>query len=426
MKKNGELVADEEFSFVIKLINRVKDKYDNMENILDLVDDLYSKESNKLSDEEKYYFVDNIRKMMELKGETPKYILNFLFKYMMILEHKRYEILADISDIYNYDLGDYKAALKYNEEALLVIGNEDNIKKGDIILSIGLIYKKLNNTNLSNKHLEQSKSIFINRKDKESQEYLEIIYRSLADNFAELKNFNKSIDYLKMAMKCSERADTDFGKYLFLIADKYEDLKLLDKALIYSLDAANKIKEETYIRLNYGLIARIYFELKEYNKAITYYSKIIEQFSSHEEIHDTFFRIGKAHYKSGHFLKSIHFFKDAIERLNNNLSDYSELYIRYNSWIARSLYQNNEYDNAIDLCKEMIQKYENNLSILYPMWIMADSYMEKGMNVDAKNTIEKAIELYKDSKQTKQIDKIHFKNVEEVKKEVYKELGLTD
>jgi len=401
--------------------------FKNANRIKNVISEYFDRVNIKiLNDSDLYEFIRSRREFMELSGEESKLILEFLIEQLDKIKDNKYKLLADISDIFHWELKDYSLALKYNLMAIECIDENDPRKKGDILYSIALIYKEMDESKKSEEYLAKANLMFDNKNDEDSLEYIEMIHNTFAQILEDRDQIEDSIKYYNKAYEFSEKAKTDSGKYLYIIADRYEGLNKKEIALKYAEKALNKIKDDVYKILNLKLLARIHSDLEHYYKSINYYFQIIKNYSDYEEKHSIYYNIGKENYKLDNYNNAIKYFEIALKNISAENDDIKETTVNYTSWIARCELKLQNFDKGIEICDDLINKYKDNISRLYPLWILADCYKGKGLNVKALEITDIIFKLYETNPNIVSIDRIRYENALDIRKELLTELGIGD
>lgn len=232
------------------------------------------------------------------------------------------------------------------------------------------------------------------------QKQIGLAYRRIGDDYYELANYNKAVEFIFREIKIEEALGEKqllSGAYLNLgnVYRVMEDYAHAEMYYLKSFDIKSEIKDSMGIANCYNNLGLIYRKKNDYKKALVIYHKsltIYENLKNTKGIIRSYTNIGVAYKYLKNYSNAMIYFKQAfnLARKNNKQSYLANLYNN----IAQLHIIQNQPNNAIPLLDSsvVISTRENSIEDLYT----AHEYLSKAYNL-TKN-FEKAYKnhvLYK-------------------------------
>lgn len=173
------------------------------------------------------------------------------------------------------EIASYDSSIHYFNQAIEnSILENDKLSKAEALNALSIVYYRQGNYKQSVSLLLDAQGLYESLQDSFG---ISLVYNNLANNYKDLKDYNKSLNYYKLSLELYQAFNYNQG-----IANAYNNIGLIhyhtaqyDSALIMhdkALELRKSLNHKKDIADSYNNIGIVYFEQQKYSNAIEYYN----------------------------------------------------------------------------------------------------------------------------------------------------------
>ena len=292
------------------------------------------------------------------------------------------------------NLGDYKSALKYCNDALEMCRSnvfKDVKGEGKNLVNIGLIYANMGDYKKSLQSYEDAMDIFKRLDDLQGQGKVSV---SMGNLYSDLGDYDKALEYYEEGLDIAKRTGDLQGEAINLtnMGSVYEKSGDYTQALTYDNQALEITRKMGYTggeAKNLANIGNVYNSLGDYQKALEYYNQALEinkkmAYAQGESLNLR--NIGLIYFNLGDYQKALEYYNQALE-IKRKMGDAKNEAFDLNN-IGDIYYDLSEYDKALEC-------FNKSLKIKKNIGLSTDSTVANiGKVYLARGELKKAYELF--------------------------------